>query len=70
MRGSKLVLASGRSLVPAAWRDAETADVPSVWRMPRLHLRLPRLFARKEPTLFQRCLAVHIHHTSNQSSLH
>jgi len=71
MRGSKLVLATGRSLVPAAWRDAETADVPSVWRIPHLpRLRLPRLFARKEPTLFQRCLAVHIHYTSNQSSMH
>ncbi len=71
MRESKLVLASGRSLVPAAWRDAEIADVPSVWRMPRFpRWRLPRFFVREEPTLFQRCLAVHIHHASNQSSLH
>ena len=68
MRGSKLVLATGRALVPAAWRDAEAPAQPSAWRLPRL--RLPRLFARKEPTLFQRCLAVHIHQTSNQSSLH
>ncbi|HUK58514.1 MAG TPA: hypothetical protein VLV50_04725 [Stellaceae bacterium] len=66
MRASKLVLATGRALVPMV--DAEVASVPSPWRLPRL--RLPRLFARKEPTLFQRCLAVHIHHTSNQSSLH
>jgi hypothetical protein len=67
MRGSKLVFASERSLVPTAWRDADAPAEPSAWRLPRL--RLARLFARKEPTLFQRCLAVHIHHTSNQSSL-
>ncbi len=67
MRGSKLVLASGRSLVPAAWRDADAPAEPSAWRLPRL--RLARLFARKEPTLFQRCLAVHIHHTTKLSPL-
>ncbi len=67
MRGSKLVLASGRSLLPASWLGAAPPAEPSTGRLPRL--RLPRLFARKEPTLFQRCLAVHIHHASRRSSL-
>ena len=67
MRGSKLVLATGRSGVPAVWTGEQPPVKLSLWRLPRL--RLPRLFARKETTLYQRCLAVHIYHTSNQSSL-
>jgi len=36
---------------------------PSFWRF-------GRWFERKKPTLYQRCLAVHIHHASPQTSLH
>jgi hypothetical protein len=64
MRGGKLVLAAVRG-EPAAW-SAEQGSRPA-WHLPRL--RLPRLFARKESTLFQRCLAVHIYHASRSSSL-
>jgi hypothetical protein len=30
---------------------------------------LDRLLRRQEPTIFQRCLAVHIHHAGPQSAL-
>lgn len=68
MREGKLVLASGRSM-PVLWSadgPAERAKRPA-WRL--AGLRLPRWLARKETTLFQRCLAVHIYHASKQSSL-
>jgi hypothetical protein len=29
-----------------------------------------RLFRRPEPTIFQRCLAVHIHHASDSGGMH
>lgn len=29
-----------------------------------------RLFHRPEPTIFQRCLAVHIHHASESGGMH
>jgi hypothetical protein len=29
-----------------------------------------RLFRRSEPTIFQRCLAVHIHHASESGGMH
>ena len=36
---------------------------PSFWH-------IGHWFAREKPTLYQRCLAVHIHHASPQTSLH
>lgn len=35
----------------------------------RFLARLRRLFKRKQPTAFQRCLAVHIHFASNKGAL-
>jgi hypothetical protein len=32
--------------------------------------RIGRWFARRPPSLYQRCLAVHIYHASKQTSLH
>jgi hypothetical protein len=68
MREGKLVLASGR-LMPMLWSAhlPDEREKRPAWRLARLHL--PRWFQRKETTLFQRCLAVHIYHTSKQSSL-
>ena len=63
MSDSKVWFA-GRA-VPSRWPLEAKAErpLPNVWR-------LERWFPRKQPTLFQRCLAVHIHHASEQSSLH
>jgi hypothetical protein len=58
------VLSAGRAM-PSRWSfEAEDVrPVPNVWR-------LERWFPRKQPSLFQRCLAVHILAASEHSSLH
>lgn len=49
-------------------------EVPvSPWRVEAVKPRrwsFRGLFVRRQPTLFQRCLAVHIHYASEQRSLH
>jgi len=51
--------------IPAAWpvANATREEPQSVWK-------LARWFGRRPPTLYQRCLAVHIYHASKQTSLH
>jgi hypothetical protein len=52
--------------IPARWPvDSASQErvQPSVWR-------IGRWFARRQPSLYQRCLAVHIYHASKQTSLH
>ena len=65
MREGKII-ATG-SATPARWpvdeAPQEREQQPSVWR-------IGRWFARQPPTLYQRCLAVHIYHASKQTSLH
>ena len=63
MRNGKDV-ASGKTV--AWWPSAEALPVrpqPPVWK-------IGHWFPRREPTLFQRCLAVHIYHASKQTSIH
>lgn len=51
--------------VPASpWR----VEAPPTTEGRRWSLR--GLFGRKPPSLFQRCLAVHIYHASQQNTLH
>jgi len=52
---------------PAWWPSDSPAPEPApqpVWKISRW------FGARPEPSLFQRCLAVHIYHASNQTSRH
>lgn len=54
------------SATPARWpvdNAPEEQEQPSLWR-------IGRWFARRPPSLYQRCLAVHIYHASKQTSLH
>ena len=61
MRASKAMSFSAPAPLPVSpWRIS--------LRMPAA-FNLKRLFTRKPPTLYQRCLAVHIAHTSRTSSL-
>jgi hypothetical protein len=64
MREGKL-FAVGTAM-PAQWpvdNAAQERPSQSPWK-------IGRWFARRPPTLFQRCLAVHIYHASKQTSLH
>jgi hypothetical protein len=67
MRASKAISVSLAEELPVnSWPVAmprpEEREAAARWS-------LKRLFARKQPTLYQRCLAVHIHHASKYSSL-
>jgi hypothetical protein len=65
MRDRRALAAAGTTMAirrPFATASAERLR-PSFWRF-------GRWFGRKKPTLYQRCLAVHIHHASPQTSLH
>ena len=50
------------------------AAAPAAWRVEKLERTgqsrplLRRLFGRPEPTTFQRCLAVHLHYSTNPRS--
>jgi hypothetical protein len=63
MRDSKS-FASGKTV---RWWPADSVPPKqpsqSVWR-------IGRWFPRREPSLYQRCLAVHIYHASKQTSMH
>jgi len=54
-----------------AGRDAARKPAASPWRVRKVQAAPPprpllrRLFGRPEPTTFQRCLAVHLHYTTN-----
>ena len=63
MREGK-IFATG-SATPAQWPGDEAPQErePSIWR-------IGRWFPRRPPSLYQRCLAVHIYHASKQTSLH
>ena len=64
MREGKIFAAGDamQALWPADNASRERAQ-PSVWK-------IGRWFERRQPTLYQRCLAVHIYHASKQTSLH
>jgi hypothetical protein len=63
MREDK-IFAAGNAM-PARWpvEDAPPEREQSLWR-------IGRWFARRPPSLYQRCLAVHIYYASKQTSLH
>jgi hypothetical protein len=45
----------------------------TLWAKPAATPRsslMGRLFRRREPTIFQRCLAVHIHHAGQNGAMH
>jgi hypothetical protein len=54
-----------------AGTDAARQPATSPWRVRKVQAASPprpllrRLFGRPEPTTFQRCLAVHLHYTTN-----
>ena len=55
-------------------RAAATKPAASPWQVRKLQPAAPprpllrRLFGRPEPTTFQRCLAVHMHYSTNPRS--
>jgi hypothetical protein len=51
----------------AKFRAGSTPRAPGKTAAPRSWL--DRLLRRQEPTMFHRCLAVHIHHAGSQSAL-
>jgi hypothetical protein len=63
MRDGETLPASATTM--AMWRPIATAQQrrPSLWR-------IGQWFRRPLPTLYQRCLAMHIHDAGSQSSLH
>jgi hypothetical protein len=48
-------------LTPAGFTAKFLTMSPGLW--------LHRLLHRREPTLYQRCLAIHIHHAKSNSAL-
>lgn len=53
--------------------DGARTPATSPWRVRKVQTApqrplLRRLFGRPEPTTFQRCLAVHLHYTTNPRS--
>ena len=64
MREGKMFAAG--TAMPAQWpvsNASQERPQQPVWK-------IGRWFGRRPPTLFQRCLAVHIHNASKQNSLH
>ena len=66
MRDSKRMVVGSES--GPAWRPSRAKPAPLV--NPASRWRLGRWFRRRaEPTLYQRCLAVHIHYATLQRTL-
>jgi hypothetical protein len=63
MREGKIFAAGNATQAQWPADNASGERASSVWK-------IGRWFARRPPTLYQRCLAVHIYHASKQTSLH